>query len=416
MPRRILGIVDSDSFVKWGASLLDELDSDWEIELVAVSTTATASAAQLKSGLAGSRFAGRTLEQLGFDQIVKKVQADPVDAVLVATRGPVAEVLITELSRRVKPRPVLLTGLPGISIPSKWKGLFLRAHSDLFVLHSKREVREYGALAAAHGVDARFALATLPFLDAAIATKKVSADSIVFAAQPSVPRLLEDRQRVVGWLAETARQNPDLRVVIKIRARTGEQQTHAEPFPYPELMPEDAPANLVVESGSMANHLARAAGLVTVSSTALIEAVAMDVPSIVLTDFGIGRKLINEVFIGSGLLASSDELIAARFKSVADGWRDDNYFHSASDVDWMTELDRLVALRDARQLAVRPAVRRSWGGVLRRAWERKIAFGQYDHSPLGTVAVMVGVPIRSIRRRLHIKTPETTRLQLVTEN
>jgi hypothetical protein len=404
VPRRILGIVDSDSFVKWGASLLGDLPLDWDAELVAISTTATASPAQLAGALSGGRFSDKTVAQLTLNEIVRRVQIDPVDAVLVAVRGPVGEVLLGELSTKVRPRPVLVTGLPGISIPSKWKGLFLRAQADLFVLHSRREVREYRALASLHGLDQRFALATLPFLDAAVATPRAEhPDSIVFAAQPSVPRLQEDRERIVGWLADTARAHPDLRVVIKIRARTGEQQTHAEKFPYAELVPADAPPNLVVEGGSMANHLARAVGLVTVSSTAIVEAIALDVPSIVLSDFGIGAKLINEVFIGSGLLASSDDLIAGRFRHVLDGWRDDNYFHPRADDSWVDELNSLADAREAAVLAARPSFRSSRGGALRKAYERKLAFGPFDRTASGTLAMMVGVPARSLRSRLKIR-------------
>jgi hypothetical protein len=401
--RRILGVVDSDSFVKWGASLLGDLPADWDAELVAISTTATASRAQLVGALAGGRYHDKTVQQLTLAEIVARVKADPVDAVLVAVRGPVGEVLLSELSDKVRPRPVLVTGLPGISIPSKWKGMFLRAQADLFVLHSRREVREYRALAEMHGLEQRFALATLPFLAAAKRTPKRAPDSIVFAAQPSVPRLPEDRERIVGWLADTARAHPELRVVIKIRAMSGEAQTHLEKFPYPDLVPADAPPNLVVEAGPMADHLARAVGLVTVSSTAIVEAMALDVPSIVLSDFGIGAKLINEVFIGSGLLASSDELIAGRFRHVLDSWRDDNYFHPKSDDTWVAELDRLADEREAVALATRPSFRSSRGGALRRAYERKLAFGPYDRTASGVVAMMIGVPARAVRSRLHIK-------------
>lgn len=416
MPRRILGIVDSDSFVKWGASLLTTLPDDWQTELVAVNTASTASDAQLVSAL-GSGSA--TIERLPRAEIIDRVRREQPDAVLVATRGPIAEVLIAEIIRRVPRRPVIVTGLPGISTPAKWKGLFLRAQADLFVLHSHREIREYRALAASHDMTHRFGLSTLPFLHSAanaVATAKAAAadstgpsmpkrDSIVFAAQAAVPAGLEARRLLVGWLADTARAHPDLRVVVKIRAVAGEGQTHQERHPLPELLPEDAPANLVVEGGSMGEHLARAVGFVTVSSTATLEAIAHDVPSLVLADFGVSGKLINEVFLGSGLLGTSADLIAGRFKHVIDGWREDNYFHTPAEDDWADQLASLVSLRQSHGLQVRPSVRESRGGALRRAWERKHAFGQHDRSAIGYVALAVGTPLRLARNAAYAALP-----------
>jgi hypothetical protein len=342
------------------------------------------------------------------DGIVERIRLDPPDAVLVATLGPVAELIIDEIYRRVRPRPVLISGLPGISYPAKWKGLFLRARADLFVLHSRREVREYTLLAEENDVVSHFGLATLPFIigdsgreqagpDTAGRTRQAR-DSVIFAAQPSVPADLEDRQTIVDRLAATAGAHPEWRIVIKTRAVRGEQQTHRETFPYAGLLPADAPPNLVVETGPMSAHLDRAVALVTVSSTALIEAIGRGLPGLALTDFGVSRSLINEVFAGSGMEGTSDDLIAGRFKHVSADWLDDNYFHPTSADDWATRADSLMDLRDSGALIPRAVVRRNRGGALRRAWERKIALGSHDRSALGRVASAIGTPIRGAKR------------------
>ena len=223
-------------------------------------------------------------------------------------------------------------------------------------------------------------------------------DSVVFAAQPSVPSSREDRERIVGWLADTAAAHPDWRVVIKTRAVRGEQQTHHETYPYADLLPADAPSNLVVETGPMGQHLDRALALVTVSSTALIEAIGRGLPALALTDFGVSRSMINEVFVGSGLEGTSEDLIAGRFPSVDAGWLDDNYFHPASSDDWAARAAGLIELRDRGDLPRRAVVRQSRGGALRRAWERKIALGANDRSGLGKIALAIGTPIRGTKR------------------
>ncbi|WP_439690390.1 DUF6716 putative glycosyltransferase [Curtobacterium sp. SP.BCp] len=407
--RRVVGLVDTDSFAKWGAHLLATAPAHWDLELLTVRTPRTASRAQLRSAFRGldarlAHLASRPPEPTDVDVVVRRLREDPPDAVLVALIGPVAELVVDQVHRRVRDRPVLVTGLPGISYPAKWKGVFLRARADLFVLHSHREVRAYEDLARTGGLEPAFALATLPFARPTHTrgTRSGGAtpvrDSVVFAAQPSVPSDRAERQRIVHWLTATAIAHPEWRVVVKIRATTGEQQTHREEHPYAELVPADAPANLVVESGPMAEHLARAVALVTVSSTAVLEAVAAGVPALTLTDFGVGPQLINEVFEGSGLPGDASDLIAGRFRTVRPEWLRDNHFHPPSDDDWAVRADDLMLQRDDGRLVDRPAARRSRGGALRRAWERKNALGRDDRSFLGSVALVVGTPVRRTKQ------------------
>lgn len=416
--RRVVGLVDTDSFAKWGAHLLASAPADWDLELRTVATPRSASPKQLRSAFRGL---DRRLAHLhreppapkDVDAVVEELRQDPPDAVLVSLIGPVAELVIDEVHRRIPHRPVLVSGLPGISFPSKWKGIFFRARADLFVLHSHREVRAYEEMAREGGVEPHFALATLPFARGAGVTGSAGSagatdpvggvggtvrDSVVFAAQPSVPSERADRALVVRWLVETARAHPEWRVVIKTRAAAGEHQTHREEHPYPDLVPADAPTNLVVESGPMAEHLDRAVALVTISSTAVLEAAARGVAALTLTDFGIGRHLINEVFVGSGLEGDAVDLVDGRFGVVRPEWMRDNYFHPASEDDWQHRLVELMARRDAGALEDRAPARRSRGGVLRRAWERKNALGGADRSPLGLVALGIGAPIRGAKR------------------
>ncbi len=422
--RRVVALVDTDSFAKWGAHLLAAAPAGWDLDLRTVATPRSASAKQLRSAFRGldARLAHlRTAPPApqDVDAVVEELRVDPPDAVLVSLIGPVAELVIDEVHRRIPDRPVLVSGLPGISFPAKWKGIFFRARADLFVLHSHREVRAYEEMATEGGVEPHFALATLPFARSASASASASAgagatasvstgapgatgapvrDAVVFAAQPSVPLERVDRALVVQWLVATARQHPEWRVVIKTRAAAGEHQTHREEHPYPDLVPADAPANLVVESGPMAEHLDRAVALVTISSTAVLEAAARGVPALTLTDFGIGRHLINEVFVSSGLEGDSVDLVDGRFGTVRPSWMQDNYFHPASDDDWQRRLTELMVQRDAGTLVDREPARRSRGGVLRRAWERKNALGGADRSALGWLALVIGAPIRTTKR------------------
>jgi hypothetical protein len=101
----------------------------------------------------------------------------------------------------------------------------------------------------------------------------------------------------------------------------------------------------------MADHLARAAGFVTVSSTAALEAMALDVPLILIDEFGVGPEMINEAFVGSGVLAGLDALRAGAFAHPDGDWLRANYFHPPAENTWLGELARLTASARAGTLA-----------------------------------------------------------------
>jgi len=160
----------------------------------------------------------------------------------------------------------------------------------------------------------------------------------------------------------------------------------------------DAPANLVVEAGPMAEHLARAGGLVTVSSTAALESIGMGVPTLVLGDFGVSHRMINAVFEGSGVIGGADDLRAGRAFHASEDWLARNYFHAAEAEDWIATLEELVAQRRAEGLPARRPTAGTLGGALRQAWDRKRALGYLDRSLAGTAAEAVGLPLRGLVR------------------
>lgn len=394
---RVLGVADSDSYLKWGASVLDRMPADWQRSLAILRTPALPSTQQRESALAHTSFAERGVPVVDLDDFAELVARERPDVVLLSVRGPVVRVLVRTIAAvATGARPVIVSGLPGISIPETLNALYYRSQVDFFVLHSKREIRAFGNLAAGLGIRQDFGLATLPFLGDSV--RAGGGDDIVFAAQAKAPRAVEDRERVVAWLVETARAHPDRRVVVKLRGVAGEPQTHGEAYPYDVLLDAvpDLPPNLVVSTGPMTTHLAHAGALVTVSSTAALEAVAAGVPVLALDDFGVTDQLINVVFEGSGLLGGSRALVEGDFRLPHAEWLDDNYFHDPADEDWIGGIEAAVA---RGSLPLRPQFRGSLGGNLRRVWDRKRALGKYDRSVAGYLALAVGLPLRGAVRR-----------------
>jgi hypothetical protein len=397
-PTRILAIADSDSYIKWGAALLDSAPAEWEKTLVVVASPVMPSADQLSAALAGSEADIDRPAILDLSALAVRVGRLQPDVVLVSVRGPLVKVVVRAVVGAATRRPVIVTGLPGISVPATKMAIAHRAQADLFVLHSRRETREFALLAERMRIEQRFGLATLPFLPRRVPGRRADGD-VIFAAQAKVPWEKADRLALLSWLAESARRHPYRRVIVKVRATVGEAQTHAETHDYPSLMSQlkpPAPGNLVVAGGAMADHLAGAAGLVTVSSTAAIEAVALEVPVLVIEDFGVSAALINTVFEGSGLLGNCADLVDGRFKRADPGWLDDNYFHGPAGDDWVDRTVELLALREAGALPLKSLKRGTAGGVVRRAWDRKRALGRFDRSVAGAIALVIGTPVRIV--------------------
>lgn len=406
--RRLLVLADSDSYVKWGAALASTLPPAWTMRLVVLESPVMPSGRQLVDALVGTRFAPADVEVRHLDHLDAVIEEFDPQAVLLSLRGPFVRVVAPRLEAR-DDRPVLVSGFPGLTIPAVEKAVIYREQTDLVVLHSRREVREFRANAAELTIDRRFGLATLPFLadhDGVPAASAAASDraDLVFAAQAKVPREREDRVRVLEALAAHARRNPERRVVVKVRARRGEAQTHFEEHDYADLLGDLAdgiPPNLVVEDGPMAEKLDRAIALVTVSSTAALEAVALGLPVLLLDDFGVSPAMINTVFEGSGLFGSTDELVEGRFRHADAAWLDDNYFHGRDADDWVGWLHALVA---AREIVPLPRLERRHdlvGGALRMAYERRRMLGPYDRSLLGAAAWAAGGAARVVVRRMR---------------
>ena len=389
---KVIAIADSDSYLKWAAAFLGTLPGVTERELLLIETPVLPSDNQRAAALAVGGVPPEQLVSLPLNSVLGTLRSERPDAVLVALRGPVAAVLIRMIAE-LPHRPVIVTGLPGISIPATRKALAFRRQADLFVLHSRREIREFTAMSREYGWTHRFALATLPFVEER--TGAVGTD-LVFAAQAVVPSTLDDRMRVLELLIAAARAEPSRRVVIKVRGLAGERQTHDEQLSYPDLLEQaiDIPANLVVSSAPMSAALDEAQGLMTVSSTAAIEAIARGIPVIALDSFGVTGKLINTVFEGSGLFGGEDAVVRREFRHPDPAWLDDNYFHPVEADDVAVQLEALVAARRQGVLPAREPARKA-GGKLRLAWDRKRAFGDADRTVSGAVALVVGTPARA---------------------
>jgi len=343
----ILAVADSDSYLKWAAATLDRLEDVGSRELVVLRTPVQPDDLQARAALAGTGWAGTVVDDHSLLGLTARLRRTRPDAILVATTGPAAEVLIRMISL-LPYRPVVVTGLPGMSIPATERALQFRSGADVFVVHSRHERDAFALAARAAGVHPTWAVNRLAFLGGR-AGVAVPADvepvrRVVFAPQAKFPATPEQRTQVLRSLAALARSRPDLDVVVKLRAVAGQAQTHDEPYPYDTLwsaLRDDAPLTLV--TGPLAEHLTPGTALVTISSTAMLEALAAGLRGIVLADFGVGDENLTTVYEGSGLLGTLRDVEAGRFFAPTAEWLVENYLHPEPD-ELPAVLDGLGAL------------------------------------------------------------------------
>ncbi|GGM27537.1 DUF6716 putative glycosyltransferase [Promicromonospora citrea] len=338
MTIRVLAVADSDSYLKWACATLDRLgpvdDPDLDRSAVLVKTPIAPTTGQIAAAVAGSSVVRPAV--LPVSELAAKVRSTTPDIVVIAATGPVAEVVARAVVAAAgERRPALVTGLPGMALPATPEGTGWRRWCDAFVVHSRREVTAYREAFATHGVAPAIPLAHLPFLErTATSLGAEPVKRVVFAAQAKVPDNRPDRVELLDRLARLAE---EVEVIVKLRARKGERQTHNEAFPYDELWDAEHERlghrsdALRFVDGPMAEWLQAGTALMTVSSTAAMESLALGLSTVILDDFGVTTELLNEPFAGSGCVMSvADAAAAFRAGGPAPDpeWLDDNYLHT----------------------------------------------------------------------------------------
>ncbi|MFB7558434.1 DUF6716 putative glycosyltransferase [Streptomyces brevispora] len=317
---RVAVLADSDTRWKWGALTARRLTSGEdragapraEISGLLLRGRATPTPRQLAEvgdvGIAADR-----VREVTAVEFLHTVRDEGYDLVVLALVGGAVQAMLHGLAAlRLPARPVVVTGYVGVVYEKLADGLLLRHGADVVLANSRQDATRFRAVYEGVGADASAVTeAALPFLGGAPHRPEPGRDTVVFAAQPSVPASRADRTYLLRRLVEHARLHPGREVLLKLRSKPGEHTTHIEELPYQRLaerLPGGLPPNFRLVYGHMGELLDRTDLLVTVSSTAALESLHRRIPTAVLTDLGVREALGNHHFIGSGLLTSWDHL------------------------------------------------------------------------------------------------------------
>ncbi|WP_431034057.1 DUF6716 putative glycosyltransferase [Streptomyces sp. P6-2-1] len=317
---RVAVLADSDTRWKWGALTAARVTGCEEPDGFLLRGRATPTARQLRE--VGVRAA--SLREVTANGFVRAVGETRYDVVVLALVGGGVQALVHGLRyawQGAAKRPVLVTGYVGVVYEKLADGLLLRHGADVVLANSRDDAERFRAVYEGVGADSASVVeCALPFLRGEPATGNTDGP-VVFAVQPSVPERRADRLYLLRRAAQHARLHPEREVLVKLRSRPGEHTTHIEEQPYQKLARAiELPPNCRLEYGHMGTILDTASLLVTVSSTAALEALHRGVPTAVLTDLGIREALGNHAFLGSGCLTSWDALDAGHLPKADPAW------------------------------------------------------------------------------------------------
>jgi hypothetical protein len=308
---RVAVLADSDTRWKWGALTARRIAPSTSVELSGflLRGRATPTARQLAE--VGVR--PDDLREVTGNEFLSAMKEGAYDVVVLALVGGGVQAMLHGLAALgLERRPVVVTGYVGVVYEKLSDGLLLRHGADVVLANSRHDAERFRAVYEGVGADASCVTeAALPFLGGAPYEAEDGRDTVVFAVQPSVPESRADRTYLLRRLVEHARLHPNREVLLKLRSKPGEHTTHLEELPYQKLaekLPGGLPPNFRLVYGHMGEVLDRTDLLVTVSSTAALEALHRRIPTAVLTDLGVREALGNHHFLGSGLLASWDQL------------------------------------------------------------------------------------------------------------
>lgn len=317
-------LADSDTRWKWGALTAHRIVPGARIDGLLLRGRATPTARQLDE--VGVRAA--SLREVTAAEFLSTADRDAYDVVVLACVGGTVQAMLHGLAHNLNARgrrPVTVTGYVGVVYEKLADGLLLRHGADVVLANSTHDAERFRAVYEGVGADAGSVVeCALPFLGGA--PYETSADrpyTVVFAVQPSVPANRADREYLLRRAAGHARRHPDREVLVKLRSKPGEHTTHIEEQPYQKLaarLPGGLPPNCRLVYGHMGEVLDRTDLLVTVSSTAALEALHRGIPTAILTDLGIREALGNHHFLGSGCLASWDQLDEGLLPEADPAW------------------------------------------------------------------------------------------------
>ena len=146
---------------------------------------------------------------------------------------------------------------------------------------------------------------------------------------------LNSRRFLADVLCTIAERHPEYTVEIKLRHLPGEntRHKHVEDFPYPWVLDKyfpHAPKNVIMSARSTADALDDAAFAITCTSTAAMDAISRNVPTLVYLNYPENyldplTRAMRLEFMDSGLIARLPDIMELKAQAPNEAWMDDRF-------------------------------------------------------------------------------------------
>ena len=326
--RTAIFVVAFDSQLKWAETLRSALESRGF-------TCRTIIPSDIRHAISDSQLADNGGGAVGYlpwaDLVTASLNAD---VVVLAIQGPLVRRFCHDLFDVVEVTgvapPVTITGWVGVIIEKIVAGYLERYPTDIVAVNSRSDLATFEKVARSLQLPTdNLVLSGLPLLSGDHREAPVDAliKTVMFADQPTVPQTREDRLYLYHRLLAYARAHPDRQVVLKPRHRIGEDTFHRMKF-HPEALLSGVrrPPNFSIDYAPISDRLANLDLMLTISSTAALEAVGAGVRTAFIADLDVREQLGNHIFLDSGLLRTFDQLENDDVGVPAKSWLDDYFF------------------------------------------------------------------------------------------
>jgi hypothetical protein len=308
VPRALL-VAAFDSQLKWVAGIREELGARGFACEVLVP--------DVRSALSPGQIADTGVDAVtavGWTELIERALAS--DVVICGLSGPFTLRFTVDLAARAggaSHTPVVVTGWVGVIIEKITAGYLDRVGSDVVAVNSVADLEHFVDVAQRLDLDpANLLLSGLPILTSTAEPQRAGPiRRVLFADQPSVPGPAAERRYLYRRLIDYAVAHPAREVLLKPRHRPGEDTFHTmKHHPEDLLVGAELPPNLRIDYRPISELLTEVDLLLTMSSTACLEAVGAGCRVGLVLDLGVHERYGNHVFLASGLLRTFDQLIA----------------------------------------------------------------------------------------------------------
>jgi hypothetical protein len=294
-----------DSQLKWVGGIRDELEArGFDCPVVVPDVRSALSPAQI----AAAGFDG--VESVGWAELLERAAVSQV--AVCGLSGPFTLRFTVDLAARIgsDPGPVVVTGWVGVIIEKITAGYLDRVGSDVVAVNGVEDLEHFVTVAQQLELDpGNLLLSGLPILGStATPPHDGPVRRVLFADQPTVPGPAPERLYLYRRLIDYAYAHPEREVLLKPRHRIGEDTFHRMVH-HPEqlLLGVDRPPNFRIDYTPISELLPSIDLLLTMSSTAALEAVGSGCRVGLVLDLGVHERYGNHVFLASGLLRTFDQ-------------------------------------------------------------------------------------------------------------